>query len=78
MSDDLDLMARAAEEIRSLRRANEILGAKVEVMELFSCVLRTRPHCPEQGYTEDLAWLLEKRIGELRAVKARVPPAHND
>lgn len=35
------LLNAAADEITILRRQNEILNAKVEVMELFACVLHT-------------------------------------
>lgn len=56
------LLLQAKEEISSLRRANEILGAKVEVMELFACVLHTDPARRSQGMGEDICWKIDMKI----------------
>ena len=55
-------MRMAADEIRSLRRRNEVLSAKVEMIDLFALVFTTRPAYPSQGMGEDAVWLLEKAI----------------
>ena len=60
-----DLLAKARDEIRSLRRANEVLSAKVEVMDLFACVLHTTPATRGHGEGEDVAWALQTKIDEL-------------
>ena len=60
-----ELLANARQEILTLRRENEILRAKVEVMDLFACVLHTTPASRNQGAAPDVAWALQKKIDEL-------------
>ena len=60
-----DLLEDAREEIIHLRRRNEILSAKVEMIDLFACILNTRPWIPVEGRGEDVAWKLEQKIREL-------------
>lgn len=57
------LLNEALQEILSLRRANEILGAKVEVVNIFAAAL-LGPSRP-QGAGIDVAWSLRKKIDEL-------------
>ncbi len=54
------VLGAARHEIIALRRRNEILSAKVEVMDLFACVLHTMPSQRTQGMEVDVAWQLEK------------------
>lgn len=49
-----EVLLRSADEIVRLRKQNEILNAKVEMIELFKCVLFTQPHNPPMGFTEDI------------------------
>lgn len=65
MSPMTELLTNAMHEIRNVRRENEILRAKVEVMDLFACVLMTQPARQSQGMSPDVAWALEKKITEL-------------
>jgi hypothetical protein len=65
LREDHALMSEAAGEIRQLRHANEVLAAKVEVMELFAVVLNTSPAYRSQGASVDVVGLLEKRRFEL-------------
>ncbi len=60
-----DTLITAKAEIESLRRRNEILQAKVEVMNLFVCVLHTSPaiHNPPMGI--DVAWELGREIARM-------------
>jgi hypothetical protein len=74
VSDAQRAMRMAVEEIRSLRRRNEILEAKVEVMNLFGVVFHTQPTYPTQGMGEDAAWLLEREIERANAPDAARPP----
>lgn len=67
-----NLMNSAAHEIRDLRRRNEVLTAKVEVMDLFACVLHTKAASRSEGMTEDVAWLLDRKV---RAMAADEPNA---
>lgn len=65
MSDMKDLLEEARGEIVHLRRRNEILSAKVEMIDLFACILNTQPWAPREGQGEDVAWKLKKKINEL-------------
>jgi hypothetical protein len=65
MDDQERAMRMAVEEIRGLRRRNEILEAKVEVMNLFGLTLHTQPAYPTQGMGEDAAWLLQRILDDL-------------
>lgn len=63
------LLVEAKHEILNLRRENEILRAKVEVMELFACVLQTQPARNSQGGSPDVAWGLQKQIDAIEVEK---------
>lgn len=68
MNVDRHLLLRAIDEIAQLRAANQILGAKVEVMEIF----RDAIHGPERGcnvMTGDLVWSLRERADALAAAE---------
>ena len=60
-----DLLQEARAEILHLRRRNEVLAAKVEMIDLFACVLHTRPAVPVEGMGEDIAWKLQVKIDEI-------------
>ena len=62
-----ELLLRAKVEIEDLRQRNESLAAKVEVMDLFACVLHTEPARRSVGEGEDIAWLLQQKWNELDA-----------
>lgn len=61
-----ELLLNAKHEIETLRRRNEILDAKVGVMELFACVLHTEPARRSEGASPDVAWALQKEIDRIR------------
>ncbi len=63
------LLISAKSEIEQLRRQNEILNAKVEVMDLFACVLHTQPARHSIGQCEDVAWKLQQEIDKLKVDK---------
>ena len=73
MTEEKETLLRAIDEIRTLRRTNEILGAKVEVMELFGLTLRTRPDYSSQGMSEDIAWRMQRRVDEIDAEERNSP-----
>ncbi len=89
MNEIAMLMENAAHEIRDLRRRNEVLAAKVEMIDLFSLVFRTRPDYPSVGAAPDVVWELEKKAAEIHEEtrprapasvpweKAKVPDAPN-
>lgn len=58
----INLLQQSKEEIKTLRGQNEILFAKVEVMEFFKLVFHTSPNYPSQGMSEDVVWKIEKYL----------------
>lgn len=74
------LLADAQREILELRRKNELLQAKISVMDLFACVLHTTPAAPSQAMTVDVAWQLQRMIDELSEGKTPIttPPPVQD
>ena len=64
------LLNDAKHEIISLRRENEILRAKVEVMDLFACVLHTTAASRSQGMSVDIVYDIEKRIRAIDEMEA--------
>ena len=64
------LLIQAKAEIERLRRENEILSAKVEVLDLFSFVLRLQR--ASHPMTEDVAWALQKQIDLLSSNEAPI------
>lgn len=68
----ISILNEAKHEINSLRRRNEILSAKVEVMELFACVLHTQPATREQPMCVDIAWQLEQEASRLKSEQGNV------
>ncbi len=66
MSDQeaIQMMKRASHEIKSLRAQIENLQPKADAYDSIRQILHLLPK-PSQGYGEDVAWLLDKRIKEL-------------
>ncbi len=62
-----ETLKTAVEEIRWLRRQNELLTAKVSTMELFALTLNTRPAYDSQPMSVDIAHELD------RVIKGDVP-----
>lgn len=62
-----DLLQRAKNEIEQLRRHNEVLSAKVEVVNIFAAALGLRKI--KGGYGPDVAWELQKEIDTLQAAE---------
>lgn len=63
------LAKKACDEIRSLRHRNEILSAKVEMIDLFACVLHSTAAQRDEGQSLDVVWAIEKELHNLSAVK---------
>ncbi len=60
--DDKELMRTAMHEIRELRRHNNEMRLRLSMFDDLMTVLHSKPHSPSQGYSEDIAWKLEKRL----------------
>lgn len=61
----IEMMNRCKHEIASLRAQIERLGPKAEAYDNLAAVLRLLPR-PSVGMSEDLCWVLDKRISELQ------------
>jgi hypothetical protein len=57
------LLVEARSEILELRRRNEILGAQMEVGEMFAAALGLKR--AQGAMAPDVAWALQKKIDEL-------------
>lgn len=64
----VEMMRRCSSEIRDLRAQIAFLKPKADAYDNLASVLRLLPQ-PPVGYSEDLAWTLDKRIKELTAPK---------
>lgn len=70
--EEKSMMETAIHEIRSLRRTNEVLSAKVEVFDSMMQVLHTSPATRNQGMSPDIAWQMEKHLSEQRKEEAQI------
>lgn len=61
----IQMMQRASEEIKSLRRYIDILEPKAKAYDNMSALIGLLPR-PSQGMGEDVAWKLDKRIEQLQ------------
>ena len=68
-----NLLNEARHEILKLRRQNEILRAKVEMIDLFAVVLHTKPAYPDQCSAVDVAWQLQTEIDKLNEAERTAP-----
>lgn len=69
--DFVDMGRRAASEIKYLRAQVEALRPKAEAYDLMSKVVHhSLPGAP-QGYSEDIAWRIEREIEEVEADNAK-------
>lgn len=66
------MMKRASGEIKSLRAQIATLAPKADAYDSLRAIIGLLPQ-RSQGYGEDVAWMLDKRIDEI--MKAAVPAA---
>lgn len=59
-----ELLEDARHEILTLRRQNELLNAQMGIVEVFAAALGLKR--VERGMSPDVAWMLEKKIEELK------------
>lgn len=71
MNRDKELLIGAMHEIRQLRRINEILSAKVSVVEVFAAACGLRGN--GGGMSIDIAWEIEGRIKEISTEEEKTP-----
>jgi hypothetical protein len=62
----IEMANRASQEIKTLRNQISLLQPRADAYDKISVILSLLP-AQSKGYGEDVAWLLDKRITELRA-----------
>lgn len=62
----IEMARRASDEIKSLRKRIDELAPKAEAYETLRTVLGLLPR-PPQGWSEDVAYMLDKRVREAAA-----------
>ena len=62
----IEMMKRASEEIKSLRRTIDQLAPKADAYDAIRQLQDLMPR-RSQGMSEDVAWLLDRRIKELQS-----------
>jgi len=66
--ETIEMMRRCSAEIKELRARIAVLEPKAHAYDSMAQILGLLPR-PPQGYAEDVAWLLDKRIRELEGGK---------
>lgn len=61
----IEMMNRCLHDIEDLRRQRDILAPRAEAYEVIRTVVGLLPKL-SQGYSEDIAWTLKKKIKELQ------------
>lgn len=61
----IQMMTRASDEIKTLRRTIDQLAPKADAYDAIRQIQDLMPR-RSQGMSEDVAWLLDKRIRELQ------------
>jgi hypothetical protein len=75
LQDYINTMQAASYEIKTLRKANEILSAQMQIVNIFASALGFKAQA--MGASEDTAWRLDKHIEMIQVDMAREKEAHN-
>lgn len=70
--DQIEMMARCSEEIKTLRAQIANLQPRADAYDNMATLLRVAVPRQSQGYGEDLAWKLDRTIEDMK--KALVEP----
>lgn len=62
MDEQLQMLREAANEIKTLRRQNELMSARLDVFDSMMAVLHTPIAKKSQGMSPDLVWQIEKYL----------------
>lgn len=62
MTTEQELLQRAATEIQSLRRQNEIINARLSTFDSIMQVLHAQLPSQNMGMSEDLVWEINKHL----------------
>lgn len=64
MTKEIELLQEASNEIKDLRARNERQSIRLVVIDDMLDLLRAKPTAATQGYSEDVAWKIDKYIRE--------------
>lgn len=71
MEQPVELLKRAASEIRQLRQQNAIMSARLDMFDKMMTVVNSQPPSyPAQGMSEDIAWAIDKYVVEYEQPKS--------
>lgn len=73
-NEAIQMMERSSSEIKALRARIASLEPKAHAYDSICTILGLLPR-PSQGYGEDVAWMLDRRIGEIKKAMAAGDPA---
>lgn len=74
MTDQERAMHLAIDQLRELRRSNEVLNARVETMEMMHNFLFAAPaRGAGIGMGEDAAWLLQRELDRIKDTQPKKP-----
>lgn len=63
-SEEICLLNEAVLEIKSLRRRNEIMSARLDMFDSINAMLHTRIAENSQGMSPDLCWKIERFVNQ--------------
>lgn len=59
-NEALELAQQAAFELKTLRKQNEIMSARLDMFDKCMLMLNSQLNYPGQGMSEDIVWKIEK------------------
>lgn len=60
--ETLDLLNEAVNEIKSLRQANSVMGARLDMFDKMMLLFQSTPAQPGQGWAPDIVYTIQKHI----------------
>lgn len=72
----LIILAAAREEIRCLRRDNQLMAARLDVFDTMRAILHASPY-PERPMGVDVVWEIEKMMTALQPHPTATPPVED-
>ena len=62
MTQETEMLKEAVFEIKSLRRQNELMKARLDMFDAINAILHTQVATRNEGMSPDLVWKIEKYI----------------
>ncbi len=61
-SEEIQMLKEATFEIKSLRRQNELMRARLDMFDAMNAILHTQVASRNEGMSPDLVWQIEKYV----------------